>query len=529
MKSVNYEPLSPLIFLDRAKSVYPDTIAIVGKSYKLSYKDFYENAVSIANFIKTRGCKYGDKIAFMSNNCTELLIAHYAIPLAKCILVPINSKLEEDTVIYILKNSETKILFIEKKLLTESLSNLVAYIVVIGEGEIELHNWSNVILYDSIFRTEVKNIDFFNEPYVKDETDIISINYSSGTTGVPKGVECTHRGAYLNALGECIESGLNHNSIYLWVLPMFHCNGWCFTWAVTAVGATHICCLESYDSQKIVETIIAHKVTHFCAAPTVLKMLAEAHNFHLLKGAKLTILTAGSTPTSDLLILYESMGVNMIPVYGLTETYGPITVVKESMSWSQFSELEKSRLKSCQGYASIHGTYVKVMNEHMQEVTYNGEEIGEIVMRGNNVMRGYYKDEKATEEVFRDGWFHSGDMAVVRPDGYIDVRGRSKDIIISGGENVSSVEVEKVICEHSSVFIACVIPIHDTKWGEAVHAIVQLKNGAKITEADIIAHCKSRLASFKCPKVVTFASIPVTSTGKIKKFLLKEKFEKHFS
>ena len=355
-----------------------------------------------------------------------------------------------------------------------------------------------------------------------EENGVISINYTSGTTGLPKGVMYTHRGAYLNALGEVVEHGLSHSSIYLWTLPMFHCNGWCFPWAVTAVGARHIC-LPDVDPKRAVELIQREGVTHLCGAPTMLVMLTEYCRKHGIQfGKRLKIVTAGAPPSPAVIRAVEEMEAEVAHVYGLTETYGPHTVCAWQQEWDALPLGERASLRARQGVGYVvAGTNVRVVDADMNDVPSDGNTLGEVLMRGNNVMAGYFQDTEATATAFAGGWFHSGDLAVMHPNGYIELRDRSKDIIICGGENISSVEVEKVLCDHPAVLEAAAVGVADPKWGEVPLACVTLRDGISATEREIIEFCRSRLAHFKCPRYIEFRSLPKTSTGKIRKNVLR--------
>jgi fatty-acyl-CoA synthase len=364
------------------------------------------------------------------------------------------------------------------------------------------------------------------EPFpsaVDDEDQTISINYTSGTTGRPKGVMVTHRGAYLNALGEIFAAGLGADSAYLWTLPMFHCNGWCFPWAVTGAGATHVC-LPSVDPRRVFQLVETERVTHFCGAPTVLiTLLAERPSLEYRFPRQLRVLTAAAPPPPAVMQRFEEMGADITHVYGLTEVYGPHTICQWKRQWDELPADERARFKARQGVGYLHAPELRIVDEHMRDVPADGETLGEVVMRGNNLMKGYYRDEAATAAAFRGGWFHSGDLGVMHPDGYIELRDRQKDIIISGGENISTIEIERALYQHPSVLEAAVIAIPDDKWGEVPKAFVTLRPGADTTAQEIIAFTRERLAHFKCPRAVEFGPLPKTSTGKIQKFVLRDR------
>jgi fatty-acyl-CoA synthase len=354
------------------------------------------------------------------------------------------------------------------------------------------------------------------------ETDTISINYTSGTTGRPKGVMYSHRGAYLNALGEALEVGLSSTSVYLWTLPMFHCNGWCFPWAVTAMGGAHVC-LRKFDPAAVVRLVAEEKVTHFCAAPTVLIMLLNNPAIADLKlNHPLHIVTAAAPPSPTVLQQVESMGAKITHVYGLTETYGPHSICEWHAEWNELPPSRRARLKARQGVPYIHAVEMRVVDDQMHDVPADASTLGEVVMRGNNLMQGYYRQPDATATAFAGGWFHSGDLAVMHPDGYIELRDRKKDIIISGGENISTIEIERTIDQHPAVLEVAVIAVPDPLWGEVPKAFITLKPDMQATEEEIIAFCRERLAHYKCPRTVSFGELPKTSTGKVKKFTLRE-------
>jgi fatty-acyl-CoA synthase len=359
------------------------------------------------------------------------------------------------------------------------------------------------------------------EPCLKDEEETISINYTSGTTGRPKGVMVTHRGAYLNAVGELLETGLSFDAKYMWTLPMFHCNGWCFTWGVTAMGATHVC-LRRVEPSRIWDLIDREGITHYCGAPTVQIGIVNDPKAHTLPRT-VTCAVAGAPPSPTLLGKLKQLGFRPVHVYGLTETYGPHTVCAWDADWDRLPAEEMARKAARQGQGYVVFDLVRVVDEHMQDVPMDGETLGEVIMRGNNVMKGYFEQPDATAEAFRGGWFHSGDIAVWHPDGYVELRDRKKDIIISGGENISTIEVEQAVARHPAVMECAVVAIPDDKWGERPKAFVTLKPGMKATEAEVIEFCRQHIAHFKCPAAVEFGELPKTSTGKVQKFVLRDR------
>jgi fatty-acyl-CoA synthase len=501
MKSV----LTPLDFLTRSAWVYRDRIAVVDGDRRFTYAQLNERVHRQASALRVLGILPGDRVAVLAPNSAPALEAHFGVLLAGAVLVMLNTRLQAGELAWILNHCEARVAIADPQLAPaiESvrgelphLDHLIAdYEAFLAQGEFPAT------------RTPAPEEDGF-----------IAINYTSGTTGFPKGVMYTHRGAYLNALGELVEHGLTSASVYLWTLPMFHCNGWCFPWAVTAAGARHIC-LRQVDPAKMVELIRAEGVTHMCGAPVVVSTLTQycaAQGIRFEGGLK--IVTAGAPPPPAVIRAAEAMGASLAHAYGLTETYGPHTICAWHPEWDALPAAERAQLRARQGVAyTVAGDSLRVVDREMHEVPADGLTMGEVLMRGNNVMLGYYKNPQATEEAFRDGWFHSGDLAVMHPDGYIEVRDRQKDIVISGGENISSIEVEKVLAEHPAVMEAAVVAAPDEKWGEVPKAYIGLKPGQTATAEELIEFCRARLAHFKCPKQVEFGALPRTVTGKIRK------------
>jgi fatty-acyl-CoA synthase len=423
-------------------------------------------------------------------------------------LVAVNTRLMPDEVAYILEHSGARILVVH-----ESLSHLVddaavERVIVCGEGG----DYEDFLASAGAGEPEDR---------LRSEDDTISVNYTSGTTGRPKGVMYTHRGAYLNALSEVVHARLDSRSVYLWTLPMFHCNGWCFTWAATAAGATHIC-LPKVDPPLVWRVLEEERVTHLCGAPTVLVMLASDGAAHPL-ARPVQVTTAGAPPPPAVIERTEALGFRINHVYGLTETYGPITICEWKAEWDGLETEERARLKARQGLHMVTADLVRVVDEQMNDVPADGATMGEVVMRGNNVMKGYFADEAATAEAFRGGWFHSGDLGVMHPDGYVELRDRAKDIIISGGENISTIEVERALVRHPDVLEAAVVAMPHEKWGERPKAFVTLRGGATVTEEELIAFARETLPGFKTPDEVEFGELPKTSTGKVKKYELRER------
>ena len=521
---VNYDVLSPVNFLARSASVYPQKIAVVYGDIRRTYHEFFQRVNRLADALQKKGIGPGDKVAFLCPNTPPMLEAHYAVPMIGAVLASINIRLSANEVAYIIDHSESKAVFVDNEFagvvqpVMKQLSK-VQFFVNICDTSPERP------LPGSDYEAFLANGAPDPLPLaVEDERGVATINYTSGTTGLPKGVMYHHRGAYLNALGEIIEAHLDSNSVYLWTLPMFHCNGWCFTWAVTAVGGTHVC-LRAVLPDAVFRLIEAEGVSHMCAAPTVLIMMSSYPGAQGLKfSRRLEIMTAGAPPAPKIIENVEAMGANITHTYGLTEVFGPHSVCAWKSEWDKLPTEERAKLKSRQGVPYITAQYMDVMDPvSMQPVARDGQTVGEIVMRGNNVMLGYYKDPKATQTAFAGGWFHSGDLAVMHPDGYAQIMDRKKDIIISGGENISTVEIESVIFRHPDVLEVAVIPIPDEKWGEVPKAFVVPKEGTHPTAESIIDFCKQNLARFKAPKAVEFGSLPKTATGKIQKFKLREK------
>jgi fatty-acyl-CoA synthase len=501
--------LTPLDFIARSALAYPESVAVVEGDRRVTYRELYSRTQQLASALGAAGIRPDDRVAVLSRNTLATLECHFGVAMAGAVLVMLNIRLQPAEIAAILNHSGAKLLLGETHLV-DPIRPLHSQIKSLERIESD---------YEYFLATGMAAFSA-TEP---EENGIYSINYTSGTTGVPKGVMYTHRGGYLNALGQIVEHGLTHDSVYLWTLPMFHCNGWCFTWAVTAAGGRHIC-LTDVDPRKAVDLILKEGVTHLCGAPVVLLSLTEycrKQGIRFEHGLK--IVTAGAPPTPAVIRAAEEMGAQVAHVYGLTETYGPHTICAWKGEWNSLSLTERATLRARQGVPYvIAGTNVRVVDKDMNDVPADGMTLGEVVMRGNNVMLGYFQDEKATEAAFAGGWFHSGDLAVMHPDGYIELRDRSKDIIISGGENISSLEVEKVLCEHPAVLEAAVIGISDPKWGETPQAHVVLREGRQATAQELIDFCRGRLAHFKCPRYVVFGTLPKTATGKIQKNVLRD-------
>jgi len=510
--ALHIRPLDPFDFLERSASIYRDKVAVIDGDAWRTYPEFLNRVMRLAAALQARGIRSGERVAVLAPNVSCALEATFAVPLAGGILCALNTRLSAAEIDYILGHCGAELLIYDTELapLVERLESRIATIRAGADGDYE------TILADAdagaLSRREI------------DEDDTISVNYTSGTTGRPKGVMYTFRGAYVNALGEIFHANLRPESVYLWTLPMFHCNGWCFPWAVTAVGATHVC-LRRVEAARIVEAIEDVGVTHFCAAPTVLVSVCNAPGIRAFP-RPINITTAGAPPMPTTIVQMEALGARIDHVYGLTETYGPITECAwQSPQWDAADGAERARLKSRQGVPmmTLGARDVRVVDTQMADVPADGKTHGEIVMRGNNIMKGYYRDPEATAAAFAGGYFHSGDVAVLHPDGYIDIVDRAKDVIISGGENISTVQVEKVLIEHPAVLECAVVAVPDDKWGEVPKAFVTLKPGALLTSDELRAFARERIAAFKVPKYVEFGDLPKTSTGKVQKFALRER------
>jgi len=503
---VHLSRLTPLSFLARSAYAFPGRVAVVDGDRRLTWEQLRERVRRLAVALQQHGVEKGDRVAFLAPNTPELLEAHYGVPAAGGVLVAMNTRLKAEEIAYILEHSGARLVVVDPTLAHLVESAPIGRVLVTGdEGDYEQ------FLADAGVGEP--------EDRLESEDDAISINYTSGTTGRPKGVVYTHRGAYLNALAEVTHARLTSGSVYLWTLPMFHCNGWCFTWAVTAVGARHVC-LPKVDPPAVWRLIEEENVTHFNGAPTVLVMLAEDPSARAVSHPVL-VTVAGAAPPSAVIERTEALGFEVNHVYGLTETYGPITICEWDPAWDDLAVEERARLKARQGVHIITADAVRVIDDEQRDVPADGETMGEVVMRGNNVMKGYFQDEAATIEAFRGGWFHSGDLGVMHPDGHIELRDRAKDIIISGGENISTIEVESAIVRHPDVLEAAVVAIPHEKWGERPKAFVTLRDGASVTEAELIAFARETLPGFKTPDEIEFGELPKTSTGKIMKYELR--------
>ena len=506
--------LTPLSFLPRSAAVFPERVAVVHGERRYSYAELEERVDRLARGLSAAGLEAGDRVAFLAPNIPALLEAHYGVPAAGGVLVAVNTRLNSEEVGYILEHSGARFLFVDAELtpVVEPLDLSGIQVVRIDDSGAAGDPYEDLLAGAP---------DGTLPPWPPDEEGTISINYTSGTTGRPKGVMYTHRGAYLNALGEVVTTSMGFDTVYLWTLPMFHCNGWCFTWGVTAVAGRHVC-LRKVDPERIWELFASEGVTHYNGAPTV-HIGVVNHPAAKRLDRQVTVTVAGAPPSPTLLGQLDALNFRPIHVYGLTETYGPYTVRDWHEEWGELPAEERARLLARQGQEYVIADRIRVVDDEMGDVPRDGETLGEVVMRGNDVMKGYFDQPEATDEAFRGGWFHSGDIAVMHPDGAIELRDRKKDIIISGGENISTIEVEQAVARHPAVLECAVVAIPDEKWGERPKAFVTLKPGAEATADDIIAFCREHLARFKCPAAVEFTDLPKTSTGKIQKFVLRDK------
>ncbi|CAN5582002.1 acyl-CoA synthetase [soil metagenome] len=524
----NFAPLTPLDFLERTAQVYPKRLAIVHGALQRNWSEVYSRCRQLASALTLHGIAKGDTVAVMLPNTPPMVEAHFGIPMAGAVLNALNTRLDAETLAFMLDHGEAKAVIVDPEFagvmkqaiaLRKSCQPLLVIDVedAVYTGAVQ-HIGS--VTYDAFVAA---GDPAFVWSLPGDEWDAIALNYTSGTTGNPKGVVYSHRGAAINAISNILEWDMPKHAVYLWTLPMFHCNGWCFPWTLAARAAVNVC-LRKVEAQAIFDAIRGHGVTHYCGAPIVHGLLVnspDAMKAGLPRGVKAMV--AGAAPPASMIEGMEGMGFDLTHVYGLTEVYGPATVCAKNAGWDELDIGERARLNARQGVRYHLQRDVRVLDpETMQPVPDDGETMGEIMFKGNIMMKGYLKNPKATQEAFAGGWFHSGDLAVMYPDGYIKIKDRSKDIIISGGENISSIEVEDVLYRHPAVLAAAVVAKVDARWGETPCAFVELKAGAAVTAEEIVAHCKKHLAGFKVPRSVVFGELPKTSTGKIQKFELRK-------
>ena len=523
----NFHPLSPLSFLERAAAVHPKHTAVIHGKLRYTYAELYARSRRLASALKQRGIGIGDTVALMAPNVPAMLEAHFGVPMIGAVLNTLNIRLDAAAIAFCLDHGQAKVLITDREFsptIKAALGLLKAakpLIIDIDDPQYEGGELLGVVGYEKFIAGGDPDFAWVGP---SDEWNSVSLNYTSGTTGNPKGVVYHHRGAYLNALGNALDWGMQQHAVYLWTLPMFHCNGWCFPWTVTAMAGTHVC-LRRVEPAAVYAAFKEYKVTHFNGAPIVLNMLINAAD-ELKQGVPpgIKVGTAGAAPPAAVIAGMEELGFKVTHLYGLTETFGPSVVCAWHDEWDALPLAERAKLKSRQGVRYQVLEALTVMDpETMQPTPRDGKTMGEIMFRGNVVMKGYLKNPKATQESLAHGWFHSGDLAVMHPDGYIEIRDRSKDIIISGGENISTIEVEGVLYQHPAIMEAAVVARPDAKWGETPCAFVTLKPGKSATAEEIIAYCRQNLAHFKCPRHVVFSELPKTSTGKIQKFVLRDK------
>ncbi len=531
--AANFVALSPLSFIERAASVYPDRVAVIYGSRRQTWRDTYSRCRRLASALRQRGVGAGDTVAVMLPNVPAMFEAHFGVPMTGAVLNTLNTRLDAEAIAFMLQHGEAKVLLtdrefsavVEKALAIVSAAGAQRrpFVIEVEDEEAPTGKALGDVSYESFL---AHGDPAFAWQLPADEWDAIALNYTSGTTGNPKGVVTHHRGAYLNAVSNVVTWQMPRHPVYLWTLPMFHCNGWCFPWTLALQAGASVC-LRKIDTAPIFALVREHRVSHLCGAPIVFGMLVNAPAAqragidHAIDG-----LIAGSAPPAAIIEGCERIGINITHVYGLTETYGPAAVCAPQVEWAGLPLGDRARLNARQGVASPMQQTIAVLDpQTLQPVPADGETMGEIFFRGNLVMKGYLKNARATAEAFDGGWFHTGDLAVVEGDGYVKIKDRSKDVIISGGENISSVEVEEVLYRHPDILVAAVVAKPDPKWGEVAAAFVELREGSTATEAEVIEHCRHQMARFKVPKQVMFGVLPKTATGKIQKFVLRDQLQ----
>ena len=528
--SANYTPITPLLFLERSAEIYPNKTAVIHGKLRQTWQQTYERCRRLASALQKHGIGLGDTVAVMLPNTPPMVEAHFGIPMAGAVLNALNTRLDPESIAFMLNHGEAKVVIVDPEFsgvmkkaleLAKKESGRDILVIDVEEKEFDVPGERiGKLTYEKFLSEGDPN---FAWQVPADEWQAICLNYTSGTTGNPKGVVYHHRGAAINAVSNVLDWDMNKHPIYLWTLPMFHCNGWCFPWTIAARAGVNVC-LRRVDAEHIFAAIKEYGVTHYCAAPIVHNLLVNAPD-ELKVGAPAGVkgLIAGAAPPASIIEGMEKLGFDLTHVYGLTEVYGPAAICVKQDEWDDLDIGERARLNARQGVRYHLQQAISVLNpETMEPVPADGETMGEIMFKGNIAMKGYLKNEKATKEAFEGGWFHSGDLAVMNPDGYVKMKDRSKDIIISGGENISSVEVEDVLYRHPAVIAAAVVAKPDPKWGETPCAFLEIKPGVEVTPAEIIAHCKQHLAGFKVPRAIVFGELPKTSTGKIQKFELRK-------
>jgi len=530
--SANYVSLNPISFLRRTAKVFPNKLSIVYEDIKFSWSETFERCKRLASALKSEGLERGDVVGFLAVNTPELYEAHFGIPMAGLVLNAINYRLDAKTIAYILSHSETKILFVDAEFLATAnkaieISKMQIKVILIKDKFFQELEPSKGLDYEKFISSNLLE-GFDSNP--GDEWDTISINYTSGTTGNPKGVLYHYRGAYLNALGNALEWDMNVHPVYLWTLPMFHCNGWCFPWTIAAKAGTNVC-LRKVEGRSIYNAIEKFKVDHMCGAPIVLNLVIEAFSDRQITLSKeCKVMTAAAPPPPKTLKAMQKLGFSVTHVYGLTEVYGPCVVSTWKEDWDHLPLDDQANLKARQGIEYLVQEDINVIDVKTGEgVPWDGKTIGELLLRGNITMKGYLKNIDATDEAFDNGWFHTGDLAVIHSDGYIELKDRKKDIIISGGENISSIEIENCISSHPLVSACAVVAMANEKWGEVPCAFVELQNNKILSESELTEFCRENLASYKIPKKFFYENLPKTSTGKVQKAKLRERLVEKFT
>jgi fatty-acyl-CoA synthase len=523
--AANHVALSPLSFLARTAAVHPDRMAVIYGPHRTNWAQTYARCRRLASALALRGVDRGDTVAVMAPNVPALFEAHFGIPMLGAVLSAINVRADVETVAYILEHGEAKQVLVDAEfagVMREALARLPAAsrpgVIDIADDAVADAARVGDVEYEALLVAGDPNFAWSGPP---DEWDSIALNYTSGTTGNPKGVVYHHRGAYLNAIGNALTWEMPRHPVYLWTLPMFHCNGWCFPWTVTMLAGTHVC-LRKVEPRAMLEAMDAHGVTHLCGAPIVMGILINAPET-TPREPRVKMMTAGAAPPAAVIGSMERLGFDVTHTYGLTEVYGPITVCEWKSEWNDLGAEERASIRARQGVPYAVQEDMTVVDADGVQVPKNGATLGELLLRGNVVMKGYLKNPGATAEALRNGWFHTGDLAVLHPDGYAEIRDRAKDLVISGGENISTIEVENVLYHHPAVLEAAVVARPDEKWGETPCAFVMLKPDMIATEADLIAFVRSRIAHYKAPRSVIFGPLPKTSTGKMQKYLLRQR------